>query len=198
MLQSLGFNRAARSDARGGGRTLGETMRYKTIAILVISAFLMACAKNNIECARGKTLSLYPAVYGNEGDKDCHDYYGDCVLFQTSSPVLQLSDIKFQALPHKDANNQIAIMLDHKESLGLQEVSEQYGAQGKLLAIVYEGEVLHAPKLRGKITTDKVTIDFCNPQLYKIVLAVLRGQMPPTYNFNADPAVRTCLGQPKK
>ena len=171
-------------------------MWYKAVVIMALSSCLMACAINHIEHAQGKTFDLYPAINGTKGDKGCHDFYGDCLLFETPTPVLQLHDIKFQALPHKDANNQIALFLDEKESLELEKVSQRYSGEGKRLAIVYDGKVLHAPKLRSKLITNRVTIDFCNPELYKIVLAVLRGQMPPSYNFNADPTVRTCLAHP--
>jgi hypothetical protein len=99
-------------------------------------------------------------------------------------------------MPHKDANNQIAIMLDERQSLELETVSEKYAGEGERLAIVYDQKILHAPKLRCKIKTDMVIIDFCNPQLYKIVLAVLRGEMPPNYSFTTDPAVNSCLLPP--
>ncbi|MDD5658262.1 MAG: hypothetical protein PHF00_13505, partial [Elusimicrobia bacterium] len=66
------------------------------------------------------------------------------------------------------------------------------------LAIVFQNRILHAPKLRGKIKTNQVTIDFCNERIYGILLAVLRGKMPPDYNFYADPAVRVCYEKPEE
>lgn len=172
-------------------------MRYSIVALLTLSICSVACQKNSIEYAQGKSFFLYPAVCGNDGDKNCQNFYGDCLYFQTPNPVMQLRDIKFQAIAHKNANNQIAILLDEKQSLELEKISEKYAGEGELLAIVYEQKILHAPKLRCKIKTDRVVIDFCNPRLYEIVLAVFRGQMPPNYSFNADPTVNSCLRRPK-
>jgi preprotein translocase subunit SecD len=175
-------------------------MRYEGIALIALVIFLAGCAKDKTEYSKGKTFDLYPAIEGKLGDKNCQNFYGQCLLFQTKRPVLQLNDFKFQAVPKDapDKNNQINIALSTHQSWGLEAISEKYSGEGKRLAIVYEHKILHAPKLRGRFKTDKVTIDFCNEQLYEILLAVLRGKTPLGYNFNTDAAVRVCFDRPRE
>lgn len=93
-------------------------------------------------------------------------------------------------------HSQISISFDEKQSSAFEKVTEQYSGEGKRLAIVYGDKILHAPKLKSKIQGKGAVIDFCNDHLYKIVLAILRGEIPQKYDFNADTKCAVCFTGP--
>ena len=177
----------------------GRTPRIGRALALAALALIAGCRRDGREVARGMTISLYPAVEGAQGNPKCRDFFGRCMLFETDRPVLQLSDFKFRAVPRTSlaVHDQIQIALDDRQSAKLAEISGKYGGEGKRLAIVFNGKILHAPKLRGRIETREATVDFCNPRLYAILSSVLRGATPPDYDFNADKACSVCVEAPE-
>lgn len=153
-----------------------------------------ACSGNGVEKAKGITFLAYPVVEGTAGNKDCMDFLGRCMLAQTVKPLFQLSDFGFRAVPRSSSNkhNRIELFFDKKQAGGFEAIPDKYIGEGKRLALVYKGRILHAPKLKARIKASAVTIDFCNANIYRIVLASLRGETPPDYKFSDDKAWNTC------
>ena len=116
------------------------------------------------------------------------------MLFQTGQPLFQLSGFTFRALPKASAgiHNQIELFLTPKQAFDFEAIPEKHIGEGKRLALVYQGRILHAPKLKVRIKTNAVTIDFCNEHVYEIVLASLRGETPPDYKFSDDKSWNMC------
>ena len=173
------------------------TSAFAAAAVLAAAIAIFSTrgyAGEKLEKAAGKTFFLYPAVEGKAGDKGCIDFLGRCMLFQTDKPVLQLSDVKFKARlsDSPGRHNQIELFFNKEQSRALEKISEKYSGEGKRLAVVYKDKVLHAPKLKAKIKANGVMIDFCNAKVFKIVLASLRGELPPSYNFNDDKTFNMC------
>ncbi|MFA5137747.1 MAG: hypothetical protein WC728_00845 [Elusimicrobiota bacterium] len=164
---------------------------------LILSALmlLVGCAKVRYEEAKGLVFSLYPAVEGTTGNPKCVDFFGDCLYFETEQPVFRFNVSKFRAVPRDSiaAHDRLHIPFDRQQSSEFAKVTAEYAGPGKRLAIVYNGKILHAPKLREPIQTSEAIIDFCNPRLFTILTAVLRGETPPNYDFNADKACSVCV-----
>ena len=166
----------------------------KKAIFLAVIVCLCAGMQKKTEKASGKTLLVYPMVEGKEGDKNCKDFIGSCMLFQTDEPLFQLSDFKFTPVPAGKAgkHNQIELFLSTAQASAFETIPGKYIGGGKRLGLVYEGKILHAPKIKTKIKTKALVIDFCNAQLYKIVLASLRGETPPDYKLGDDKAWNMC------
>ncbi|MCX5785079.1 MAG: hypothetical protein NTX59_05275 [Elusimicrobia bacterium] len=166
----------------------------KKLLLFAAVVLFCACTRKNIEKASGITFSMYPAVEGEAGNKNCKDFLGSCILFQTDKPLFELSGFEFRALPRTspDRHNQIELFLAPKQASDFEAIPEKYIGEGKRLALVYQGRILHAPKLKAGIKTNAVTIDFCNEHVYKIVLASLRGETPPEYKFSDDKSWNIC------
>lgn len=166
----------------------------KIVILLLVIIPVMVHAEEKSEKAQGKTFSLYPAIEGKLGDKNCKDFYGRCMLYQMDKPVLELTNFYFKLSPRRTPSDhsQINIVLTKKQSADFEKVSEKYSGNGKRLAIVFENKILHAPKLKSKIKTDVLVIDFCNDHLYQILSDILRGKIPSNYNFAEDNMCKTC------
>lgn len=170
----------------------------KILIFIVYALFSVSgiSGADETERAVNKKISLYPAIEGEVGDKECKDFFGRCMIFQTKKPVFELKDFDFIAIPRTtpEEHDKLRIPINEKLSMEFEQITEQYCGQGKRLSIVYEGKILHSPKLRSKIQTTVIEIDFCNKHLFKILVACFRGEIPPHYNFNEDEACRTSCG----
>ncbi len=166
----------------------------KKLLLLAVLAACCACYRKNIEKASGRTFLVYPAVEGASGNKKCRDFMGSCMLFQTDKPLFQLDSFEFRAVPTTSPgkHNQIELFLAPEQSSAFEAIPDRFIGEGKRLAIVYEGKILHAPKLKAKIRTTALVIDFCNAHLYKIMLSSLRGEMPPDYKLGDDKYWNMC------
>jgi hypothetical protein len=166
----------------------------KRVLLLAVIVSFCACSQKRVEKAVGITFSMYPAVEGQPGNKKCKDFLGRCMLLQTDKPLLQLTGFEFRALPKmsSDKHNQIELFFDTEQSAAFGAIPDKYIGEGKRLAIVYEGKILHAPKLKARIEAQSVVIDFCNEHIYEIVLASLRGKTPPDYKFSDDKSWNMC------
>jgi hypothetical protein len=164
-------------------------------SVLAAGLLSLGCAKRSASHARDIHFLLYPAVEGAVGQKNCSDFFGRCMLFQTPEPVLEITDFDFKPVPSPSAlmHNRIEISLSDSQSTALRDVTKRFGGEGKNLAIVYNGKIVHAPKIRGEITTSSVVLDFCNPHLYEIMLATLQGKIPPNYDFTKDKDCSFCI-----
>lgn len=165
----------------------------KTILFAIVGVFF-ACSGNGLEKSGAITLQAYPVVEGAAGNKDCRDFLGRCMLLQTAKPLFELSGFKFKAIPGALAarHNQLEIFLSGEQAAAFETIPGKFIGEGKRLALVYQGRILHAPKLKARIRANSVTIDFCNAHVYEVVLASLRGETPPGYKFSDDKAWNTC------
>ena len=166
----------------------------KKAILLAVIVCLCAGMQKKMEKAAGKTFSVYPMAEGKEGDKNCRDFIGTCMIFQTDEPLFQLSGFSFRPVPTTKSgkHNQIELFLSTAQASAFEAIPEKYIGEGKRLGLVYEGKILHAPKIKVKIRTSALVIDFCNSRLYQIVLASLRGQTPPDYKLGDDKAWNMC------
>ncbi|MCX5792619.1 MAG: hypothetical protein NTY45_10485 [Elusimicrobia bacterium] len=166
----------------------------KIILLSAVVAAFCACYGKGVEKAGAITLQAYPAVEGAAGNRDCKDFLGRCMLFQTEKPLFELSGFRFRARPRgsEDRHNQLEIFLAAEQTAAFEAIPGKFIGGGKRLALVYQGRILHAPKLKAKIKADSVTIDFCNAHVYELLLASLRGKTPPGYNFSEDKAWNMC------
>jgi hypothetical protein len=167
----------------------------KNIFLIFIIMFSgIVYSTSNYEKVIGKNFNLYPAIEGKIGDKNCKDFFGSCMIFQTDNPVLALKDFQFKVFPKNSSNshNQIHILLDETQSKEFERITEKYSGDGKRLAIVYENKILHSPKLRSKIKSNAIIIDFCNEHLFNILLASFQGKVPPDYKFSDDQKCNVC------
>ena len=71
---------------------------------------------------------------------------------RTEKPLFQLIGFKFKAFPKAspDTHNQIEFFIAPEQSAALEAIPDKYIGEGKRLAIVYEGRILHAPKLKAR------------------------------------------------
>ncbi|MFA6434373.1 MAG: hypothetical protein WCW52_06730 [Elusimicrobiales bacterium] len=166
----------------------------KKILLGAVVVCLCGCANERYEKAAGKTILVYQAAEGSPGDKKCMDFVGTCIVLQTPEPAMQLNGFEFK--PHitnsPEKHNQLELLLNREQSLSFEKLSEICVNKGQRIAFVYQNKILHAPKVRTKLQTRGVVLDFCNPQIFKIVLASLRGQLPPAYDFSKDKAWNMC------
>ena len=166
----------------------------KRIFLSAIVAAFCACSGKGVEKAGAITLQAYPVVEGVAGNKNCRDFLGRCMLFQTEKPLFELSGFQFRARPRgsEDRHNQLEIFLAAEQTSAFEDIPEKFIGEGKRLALVYQGRILHAPKLKTRIKANSVTIDFCNAHVYEMLLAGLRGETPPGYKFSDDKAWNMC------
>ncbi len=148
----------------------------------------LSFATLKIEKAENITISLFPATEGVVGDKGCVDFFGRCMIFKTTKPVFQLKGFKFSVSPRKSPkeHDQIHIPINKKQSSDFEKTTSLYSGEGKRLAMVFNGKILHAPKVRSKVKTNTIMIDFCNQHLYGIVVASFRGKISQNYSFEKD------------
>lgn len=166
----------------------------KKIILPAIVGVFCACSGNSVEKSGEIALQVYPAVEGAAGNRDCRDFLGRCLLLQTAKPLFELSGFKFKAMPGAlaDRHDQLEIILSGEQAAAFKTIPGKFIGEGKRLALVYQGRILHAPKLKARIRANSVTIDFCNAHVYEMVLASLRGETPPGYKFSEDKAWNTC------
>ncbi|HBA61914.1 MAG TPA: hypothetical protein DCZ92_14100 [Elusimicrobia bacterium] len=166
----------------------------KKIILAAIAAVFCACSEKGVEKSGAITLQAYPAVEGAAGNKNCKDFMGRCMLFQTEKPLFELSGFAFRARPRgtEDRHNQLEIFLGAEQAAAFGAIPGKFIGEGKRLALVYQGRILHAPKLKARIEAASVTIDFCNEHVYEVLLASLRGKTPPGYKFSDDAAWNMC------
>lgn len=165
----------------------------KIILFAIVGVFC-ACSGNGLEKSEALTLQAYPVVEGAARNKDCRDFLGRCMLLQTAKPLFELNGFKFRAMPggSADRHNQLEIFLSGEQAAAFETIPGKFIGEGKRLALVYHGRILHAPKLKARIRANSVTIDFCNAHVYEMVLAGLRGETPPGYKFSDDKAWNMC------
>lgn len=166
----------------------------KKIFLSAIVAAFCACSGKGIEKAGAITLQAYPVVEGVTGNMNCRDFLGRCMILQTENPLFELSGFQFRDRPKgsEDRHNQLEIFLGAEQAAAFEAIPGKFIGEGKRLALVYQGRILHAPKLKARIKANSVTIDFCNAHVYEVLLASLRGETPPGYKFSDDKAWNMC------
>jgi hypothetical protein len=166
----------------------------KKVLLLMTVICTCGCYGEKVERAAGKTLSVYSAIEGKTGNKKCVDFLGACILLQTAEPTFQLSGFEFRVhiADSPGTHNRIELFFNERQSAAFEKLSEECSGEGKRIAFVYQNKVLHAPRVKSKIKAKGVVLDFCNAQVFKIVMASLRGELPPAYDFSKDKAWNMC------
>ncbi len=132
--------------------------------------------------AEGITFSVYPIKAGVKGDPRCRKYYGDCVFFGTDNPIMTLTGFEYTKISAKKPG--LMIHLGKKERQELHRATQKY--LGTQLAIVYNQVILHAPKIKTVIDSDKLQMTFCNRRNYKVILSVLQGALIEDFSKEYD------------
>ncbi len=120
--------------------------------------------------ALGKTLQFNPAVDGEGNQADCHDFRGHCVIFSPKEWAVEISDFRYQIIDGKKPA--IKVHPSKSEQLKLAQLSERMS--GKKIAIVYQGEILHVAKVRGKLGDDGLKLSFCDRHIFERIAQSLK------------------------
>jgi hypothetical protein len=120
-------------------------------------------------------IYVYGAKIGQKGDEGCHEFRGDCVLFESDKPVV-LVNYTYDIQETSDSAT-IAIDLESASNgtrKALAELSKRH--IGKRLAVVVGGNVINAPEVRNALDQPALQLMFGDSLSFETVKNALAGE----------------------
>ena len=122
-----------------------------------------------------RTMEIYETreVESSSAGAVCRKFKGRCFLLLSEAPLMTIDNFAFEITEQRT----VVITLSAAEAEKLAQITRgmaTHKGPARRLALLYGGRVLHVPKVRSEIKTDKIRISFCD----KTILDNFRGLNP--------------------
>ena len=112
--------------------------------------------------ARPREVEVFEAVEQQKSREKhlCVPFKGRCFALVPAAPLMKIRNLRFEIT----AAQELVIFLSQQEQQELARITRRLAGQEKVrrLGLVFEGNILHVPKVRGEIKTDRIKVSFCD------------------------------------
>jgi hypothetical protein len=143
-------------------------------ASLIAASLLLAPAALAESQRSSVVIYVYGARVGQPGQEGCHDFRGDCIVFEKDKPVV-LVNYTYDIQETEDSAT-IAIDLESTSSgarKALADLSKRH--VGKRLAVVVRDRVINSPEVRNVLDQPALQLQFGDSHSFELVKSALAG-----------------------
>lgn len=110
-----------------------------------------------------RTIEIYETQEVQASSKKvlCREFKGRCFKLLSQSPLMTIKDFSFEITEERT----VIISLSAPETRALAQITRGMATPkgaARRLALLHQGRVLHVPKVRSEIKTDKIRVSFCD------------------------------------